>query len=104
MTNYKRLPDGTVEPVEDIIEWGRWFQKTENRIIEQTELPGDVCVSTVFLGIDHAFGGGPPVLWETMVFGGPMDGEQSRYRSEIEARAGHSLAVELAKLKAGQAH
>lgn len=29
-----------------------------------------VNVSTVFLAIDHAFGDGPPVLYETMIFGG----------------------------------
>lgn len=29
---------------------------------------GGIEVSTVFLGMDHAFLDGPPVLWETMVF------------------------------------
>jgi hypothetical protein len=46
-------------------------------------------VSTVFLGLDHAFRGGPPVLWETMVFGGVLDGEMDRYTSKAAAFAGH---------------
>lgn len=49
-------------------------------------------VSTVFLGCDHNWSGeGPPVLFETMVFGGPLDEEQVRYCTLAEARAGHSL-------------
>lgn len=50
---------------------------------------GDVEVSTVFLTINHQFGKGPPVLWESMVFGGPSDGTCHRYTSNIEAREGH---------------
>ena len=26
MNNYKRNPDGSVEPVEDVLEWARWFE------------------------------------------------------------------------------
>lgn len=29
---------------------------------------GPVEVSTIFLGMDHSFGSGDPVLWETMIF------------------------------------
>lgn len=54
----------------------------------------DVTVSTVFLGIDHSFGSGPPLLFETMVFGGPLDEEQVRYSTEAEAAAGHKAMVE----------
>lgn len=43
-------------------------------------------VSTVFLGINHNFfPGGRPVLWETMIFGGPNDGYQERYSSHERA-------------------
>ena len=51
-----------------------------------------VTVSTVFLGLDHNFAGTMPVLWETMVFGGPDDQYQERYRSHAEALAGHEAA------------
>jgi hypothetical protein len=51
---------------------------------------GDVKVSTVWLGIDHGFGRGLPIIFETMVFGGEHDQEQWRYTTEQEARAGHA--------------
>jgi hypothetical protein len=36
---------------------------------------GNIGISTVFLGLDHRhFGDGPPLLFETMVFGGSRDG------------------------------
>jgi hypothetical protein len=79
-------------PVDDLLEWGRWFQ-TADRHVARTDLPG--CeVSTVFLGLDHSWGGGPPVLFETMVFGGPFDQAQERYSTWAEAEAGHARWVE----------
>lgn len=54
---------------------------------------GDVRVSTIFLGIDHGWGEGPPQLFETMVFGGPHDGDQERYASWEEAAEGHARIV-----------
>lgn len=71
----------------DILEWAKWFEK-ENRTVEKTKI-GDSEISTVFLGIDHSFGGGIPLLFETMVFGGAMDGEQDRYSTWTEAEIGH---------------
>jgi hypothetical protein len=49
---------------------------------------GDIRVSTVFLGIDHGFGG-KPLLFETMVFGGRLNGYQCRYGTYDEAVEGH---------------
>ena len=69
--------------------------------VDKTELGDDAWVSTVFLGMDHSFGReGGPVLFETMVFGGPLDGEQDRYRTIDEARAGHAAMVERARAAA----
>jgi len=47
-----------------------------------------VVVSTVFLGLDHSVRG-PPQLFESMVFGGPLDGTQHRYSTWEEAERGH---------------
>ena len=58
---------------------------------------GEVAVSTVFLGLNHARREGPPVLFETMIFGGPRDRYQRRYSTRKEAIEGHALAVLLAK-------
>ena len=58
--------NGTPVKTEDIREWAQWFH-TANRRIALTELDGAE-VSTVFLALDHNYGMGPPLLYETMVF------------------------------------
>lgn len=53
-------------------------------------------VSTVWLGVDHSFGDGPPIIFETMVFGnGDGDQYMQRYVTEEQARAGHAETVAL---------
>ncbi len=57
---------------------------------------GKTQISTVFLGIDYAFSPvGPPLLFETMVFGGSEDGYQTRCSTWEEAEAMHAKAVKL---------
>jgi hypothetical protein len=52
-------------------------------------------VSTVFLMLDHNWSGrGDPILFETMIFGGPLDGQQARYSTWAEASEGHDLMAE----------
>jgi hypothetical protein len=60
---------------------------------------GECDVSTVWLGLDHNFRGeGPPIIFETMVFGeGPYADYQWRYSTEEEARRGHETVVEALK-------
>jgi hypothetical protein len=93
MTSRKHwVLDANGEPVEtDLLTWALWME-TDDRVLwrdcdEQTGWR----VSTIFLGIDHNFSleKGPPVLWETMVFGGPLSGEGERYTSKADAREGH---------------
>lgn len=55
---------------------------------------GDIQVSTVFLMMDHGWGEGDPVLFETMVFGGALDDEQERYTSYDAAELGHTKMCE----------
>ena len=78
-------------PVTDLLEWAKWLD-TANRRVERTRI-GEIEVSTVFLGLDHSFGGGPPLLFETMVFGGPLDHYQWRCSTWDEAVAQHAEAV-----------
>ncbi len=80
----------------DLITWAQEFEKGDKRHVAATELPGGVRVSTVFLGIDHSWGEGPPLVFETMIFGGPQDGYQDRYTTWEQAEAGHAKAVSLA--------
>lgn len=56
---------------------------------------GDAWVSTVWLGHDMGFGMGPPIVFETMIFGGPLGEYQRRYHDEAEALRGHLVAVAL---------
>ena len=62
---------------------------------------GDALVSTVFLGLNHRWDDGPPLIFETMIFGGPHDESQWRYSTEAMAQAGHAAIV--AALRAGEA-
>ena len=66
------------------------FMETEldARRVAWKEVEGSM-VSTVFIGIDHAWLGGPPQLFETMVFGGPLDREQFRCSTWEQAEAMH---------------
>jgi hypothetical protein len=55
-------------------------------------------VSTVWLGLDHGYpapwgNDERPVIFETMVFGGPLAGEMVRYTSREEAKFGHDFMV-----------
>jgi hypothetical protein len=86
---------GQPVPCDDLMEWGRFMANIDRRRVAQDMDEGDesgahVRVSTVFLGLDHNFfGDGPPVLWETLVFGGLLDGEMDRYTSLAAAFEGH---------------
>lgn len=82
------LRDGAPVLVRDMLEWARWYESASQHVAR--DQIGDVTVSTVFLGLDHRhFGNGPPILFETMVFGGALDQEQVRYCSWDEAVRGH---------------
>ena len=60
----------------------------------------DLCVSTVFLGINHNWGEGPPILFETMIFGGEHDEDRWRYATWDEAIVGHKTACAVAGIDA----
>jgi hypothetical protein len=95
--NDKYILDGkTPVPAADLMTWAKWFE-TANRHVASTEV-GNMRVSTVFLGLNHQYGSGPPLLFETMIFGGPEDAEyQDRCSTWEEAEAMHQRAVEHAR-------
>lgn len=80
--------DGNGDPVAvDLMTFALWFEANDDaRVVKKSDI-GSVTVSTVFLGLN--LGVGPPILWETMVFGGELDGEQERYTSKEDALVGH---------------
>lgn len=91
------LDDATGVPVPThALEWGLWLESHPTRRVVGSVMLGRVHVSTVFLGLDHQYrADGPPVLWETMIFGGFFDGLQRRYTSAAQARTWHARTVAL---------
>lgn len=93
---YYILENGQPKPVSDIAEWCRWFEAnaTARHVADDEPAPG-VRVSTVFLGLDHnPFADGPPLIFETLVFGGPLDDEMDRYSTTEQAIDGHNAMCE----------
>ena len=108
-------------PRSQFLQWGHWFERQcrlGGRHIGQINIPPrkpfrkgnpkmlrkinrmreeSILVSTVFLGLDHNYFGGRPILFETMIFGGNRDQYQERYHTWDEAKIGHDYAVTLAK-------
>lgn len=50
-------------------------------------------ISTIFLGLDHGWMEGPPVVFESMVFNGPINEAMDRYSSYDDAAMGHEALV-----------
>lgn len=77
-----------------------------NRFDLKTEINGYV-VSTVDLGLDHSFGDGLPLYYETMIFKKDKNGDidfsgedyQMRYTTEEQAKEGHKNAIQYVKDK-----
>lgn len=68
-------------------------QPHADRIVAKT-LVGGTEISTIFMGLDHQYGDGPPLLFETMTFGlDGLDGVEQRYSTWAEAEAGHATTV-----------
>lgn len=99
MSDYFKLEGKEPVQVTDCLEWARWFENFDGRVVARDDLH-DAVVSTVFLGLNHQFGDGPPLIFETLVFGGPIDGQMSRYSTWDEAAAGHIAMMGLVRLTA----
>lgn len=81
-------------------EWLDWCVSEKNagrdyKRVAQT-VNGEVNVSTVFLDLNHAWGGGPPMIFETMIFGGEHDQYQERCSTWDEAENMHKEACRIA--------
>lgn len=86
-----------------MLEAARWNAENDLAAIvkQQTfghEGIGETFVSTVFLSLDHSHFGGPPMLFETMIFPTDQwDGYLTRCSTWAEAQAMHATAVEHVK-------
>lgn len=90
------LLDANLRPVrcDDLLTWAQGMDDSRRRSLLQDSPHYGVLVSTVFLGINHSWSGGEPILFETMVFGDPdYDELQLRYASWEQATRGHQLVL-----------
>ena len=78
-------------------QWVKAFEEDfeVNRRVAWTDVSEDIKVSTVWLGLNHQYGDGPPLIFETLVIGGSLDGEILRYSNEVQAVEGHQRMVEV---------
>jgi len=84
----------------NLLAWGEWME-SDARVVAKDRIEtseGTYLVSTVFLGLDHAFGESEPVLWETMIFvesgkNREHDNDMWRYCSHSAAVEGHKSAI-----------
>jgi hypothetical protein len=102
-TNRNPVPVGNGDTA--LADWSKWFEDVENRRVADTPIDDNGAhVSTVFLGMDHGMRGeGKPVLFETLVFGGALDGDMWRYCTWDEAEAGHAAVVAICQAAKAQA-
>jgi hypothetical protein len=78
----------------DLLTWMQWMEDHIDERIVRQEVKGESHFSTVFLGYDRAFGNGKPLLYETMVFDGPLAGTCCHYTSMEDACRGHEQVGE----------
>lgn len=88
----------------NLMTWARWMEAKRKMTGERggtglhvaDEVVGNARVSTIFLGVNHAFGFGRPLWFETMVFIRDYNGDadMDRYSTWEEAEAGHAAMVQ----------
>jgi len=80
----------------ELMDWAKLIENKDYCRIDETTLANGSWVSTVWLGANHQYAGGPPLIFETMVF--PLENvvdkqDMERYSTLKEAQAGHARMV-----------
>ena len=103
MTHYILNEQRQPVPV-TIEEWAEWFAQPANSRVALTEIALGIAVSTVFLGLDSRQSMYDrhghfqlPMLFETMIRGGPDDSWCERSGTWEEAVVAHEKAVLVAR-------
>ena len=68
----------------------------EYKLIARTTLSDNTWISTVWLGMNHQYGDGPPLIFETMVFTSEENLDEQdieRYATLEEAKKGHEVMI-----------
>lgn len=115
-------PQGEPIPAINSLVWARWFSANDGDARRVSETRTKLFwISTVFLGLDHNWGGGPPLVFESMAFLQPkpcdiravlgesplIDGGYAceRYSTRGQAFAGHiAMVAECLALEAQHTH
>lgn len=93
---YYDLDGKAIKGQDPIMIWADLI-KSPRRLVGRNDLFPQIRVSTVWLGLDHNFGGGKPLIFETMIFLNHRSMEMWRYGTRKEAEEGHQRALELVK-------
>jgi hypothetical protein len=96
--HWKELPGGAAVPC-SLMEWAEAFENAKARSVGFWNSDAfSQCVSTVFLGLNHNYGLGPPLIYETAIFvkkhGRPEFEQLWRYSTREAAEEGHRRIVE----------
>jgi hypothetical protein len=98
---YTLTDDGEPQHETDTLTWARWMEAhNQDRVVLRSYPARGVWIATDFLGLDQnhlrvLMPETPPLLWESMVFGGPFDLAQQRYTTQLAALRGHAQLVAL---------
>lgn len=86
------IPIYDTAEVERLLRDMSYKRVARSKVISAADPTKSFDVSTVWLGVDHSFGEGIPLIFETMVFaeGDSMDLDCRRYATEEQARGGTS--------------
>ena len=101
MLNYYKLEGQTPVAVESFMKWSLWLMSAQTTVMIN-ELKNSI-ISTRFVGIDLNPGScnsnSQPMVFETLVIGGALDGKKNIYPTWDEAIQGHlKIASQVFKL------
>lgn len=106
---YRETVDGRLIKM-DTMEWVTWKEQNPEQFnaahVVGRDVVNGLTVSTVCLFLDHRFGPGEPLIYETMIFDHSDPGHEwselycDRYPTRAVAMLGHEAAIE--RVKSGE--
>lgn len=79
-----------------LLAWGKKLEEHDYKRVDESILDDGTWISTVWLGLNHQYGDGPPLIFETMVFPSKDnldEQDMERYSTLEEAKKGHEEMV-----------